>query len=65
MLWKTGLSAVYTGALFDVSFFSLPSLRGLPSGSYDFYFGVDTVPNGILELDKTTYHKTRLTIEPS
>ena len=65
MSWKTGLSAVYTGALFDVSFFSLPSLRGLPSGSYDFYFGVDTVPNGILELDKTTYHKTRLTIGPS
>lgn len=62
--WRAGLTAVYTGELFKVPFFSAPSLRGLPGGSYDVYFGVDTLPNGILGLDKTTDHKTRLTIRP-
>jgi hypothetical protein len=46
--WLPGLTVTYQGALFDLSSYSL-NLSGLSSGSYTFYFGVDTVMNGTLD----------------
>lgn len=62
--WKPGLAATYTGPLMDVPYFGLPSFDGLPAGSYAFYFGFDTAPNGQLDISLATYERTVLTIRP-
>lgn len=62
--WVPGLAPTYTGALFDLSFFALPKVEGLPTGTYTFYFGYDTAPNGQLDIDKAVYESTVLTITP-
>lgn len=62
--WQPGLKATMTGALVDLQPFALPSFDGLPAGSYTFYFGFDTSPNGLLDLSLATYEKTLLTVKP-
>ncbi len=32
--WKPGLAPTYSGALFDIGYFGLPTLAGLPTGTY-------------------------------
>lgn len=63
--WVPGLAPTHTGALFDLSYFALPRLEGLPPGTYTFYFGYDTAPNGQLDIDKAVYESTVLTISPA
>jgi hypothetical protein len=64
MSWQPGLLATHTGALGDLPYFGLPTLAGLPAGRYDFYFGVDTVPNGALDFGSLVYEQTVLTVRP-
>lgn len=56
--WIPGLSFMYQGPLFDltppVEVFSFPA-SGIPSGTYTFYFAVDTVVNGVLDVDKIIF----------
>lgn len=49
--WKTGLQPTYSGALQSFDYLPLPYelTNGLPPGSYQFYFGFDSVPNGNLD----------------
>ena len=54
----SGLLVTYQGPLFDLT----PpiellnfSMSGLPSGTYRFYFAVDTDMNGVLDLDKMVF----------
>jgi hypothetical protein len=46
--WQSGLNVTYQGALIDLSSFGL-NVSGLSAGAYTFYFGVDTVMNGIVD----------------
>lgn len=62
--WAPGLAPSYTGPLVDLPYIELPRLEGLPAGTYTFYFGYDTVPNGQLDIDKAVYESTVLTIKP-
>ena len=53
-----------TAPLVDLQHFALPSFDGLPAGVYTFYFGIDSSPNGLLDLSSATYEKTVLTVRP-
>lgn len=64
MSWQPGLAATYTGPLVDIRYWGLPTLGGLPAGSYTFYFGIDTAPNGALDLGSAIYERTVLTVQP-
>lgn len=64
MSWQPGLKATLTTALVDLPYVGLPSFGGLPAGVYTFYFGIDTAPNGMLDLASTTYERTVLTVRP-
>ncbi|OGA19724.1 MAG: hypothetical protein A3H32_20190 [Betaproteobacteria bacterium RIFCSPLOWO2_02_FULL_63_19] len=61
MSWKSGLVPTYTGPLGDLPFFALPYLN-LSAGTYDIYFGFDTVPNGSLDMQSATYDMVRVTV---
>ena len=45
----------YQGQLFDISNRALYNTKGLRSGTYAFYFGVDTNRNGVLDFDQLYY----------
>lgn len=62
--WVPGLAPSYTGPLVTLPYIELPRLEGLAAGTYTFYFGYDTVPNGQLDIDKAVYESTVLTIKP-
>lgn len=54
MSWQSGLAPTYTGPLGDLPFFALP-YSSFPKGTYDVYFGFDTIPNGSLDVQAITY----------
>lgn len=62
--WLPGLKATLTAPLMDVRPYALPSFNGLPAGQYAFYFGIDTAPNGLLDVSSATYERTVLTVRP-
>ena len=45
----------YQGPLQDLGAFEILSTRGLPAGRRSLYFGVDTRPDGILNLNRLEY----------
>ena len=47
----TDLSFTYQGPLFNLNPFEVLKMSDLPVGTYIFYFAVDTIMNGILDLD--------------
>lgn len=59
--WKNGIAATYTGALGDIDFFALPYMN-LPAGTYDLYFGFDSVPDGALSTPSLVYDVVRVTV---
>ena len=63
-LFEDGLTASYQGTLIDLPFTRLTLFNnGLDSGTYTFYFGVDLVQNGSLDLDSATYDKVVVTVQ--
>ena len=54
---------VYGGPLFDLSPFEVLNISGLPVGAYTFYFGVDMLMNGSLDLPELYYDSVGVTIE--
>ena len=63
-LWLPGLQPSYSGPLFDIAYFGLPTLDGLPPGTYGFYFGFDGDANGQLDTGSAVYEATVVTIDP-
>ena len=49
--WIPGLSVTNQGPLFDLSTFEVLNMP-LPPGTYTFYFGVESIMNGLLDLDQ-------------
>jgi hypothetical protein len=53
--WIPGQSVSYQGALFDLATFEVLNISSLPIGTSTFYFGVDTIMNGSLDMDRIFY----------
>ncbi len=62
--WKAGFVVTYKGPLFDLSPYEVLNMSGLPDGSYIFYFGVDMVMNGLLDMEDIHYDSVEVTVEP-
>lgn len=50
--WSQGYKVTYTGGLLSLPSYEILKISGLPSGTYNFYFGVDMNPNGTLDGQK-------------
>ena len=55
-----GVHPAYQGPLVDIAGVALFDTKGIPSGSYTFYFGVDTNRNGVLDYDQLYYSSFKL-----
>jgi hypothetical protein len=62
--WLPGLQVTYQGSLRDFSPKIVLNQSGLPKGDYDFYFGVDLVVNGTVDLSQCHYDRVSVTINP-
>lgn len=62
--WLLGRSATRQGSLFDVSSRKVPKTAGLAAGTYTFYFAVDMVMNGVIDVGATFYDKIKVIINP-
>jgi hypothetical protein len=61
--WQPGFVVTYQGPLFDLSPFEVLNISGLPVGPYTFFFGVDMLMNGSLDLAELYYDSVGVTIE--
>ena len=62
--WMLGRSPTRQGSLFDVSSKKVPKTSGLAPGTYTFYFAVDMVMNGSIDVSQAFYDKVKVTINP-
>jgi len=63
--WKSGLSVTYQGVLFDVSSYRVLNTSSLTTpGLYKFYFAVDMIMNGSIDMDQIDYDVVRVNITP-
>ena len=53
--YTPGLLVTYQGALFDLGSYEIFNTSGLDAGTYTFYFGVDMVMNGSLDMGSIYY----------
>jgi hypothetical protein len=60
--WVPGQTVTYQGPLFDLSSYEVLNMSGLPLGSYTFYFGVDTVMNGSIDMGQIYYDSVDVNI---
>lgn len=61
--WQPGMLVTYQGPLFDLSPYQLMNMT-LPAGSYTFYFGVDMIMNGLLDMGQIYYDSVQVTVTP-
>ena len=62
--WLPGLQVTHQGSLRDISPKIVLNQSGLPKGDYVFYFGVDMVVNGTVDLSQIHYDRVSVTINP-
>ena len=62
--WISGMSCTHMGPLFDLPLYNVLDISGLPIGSYDFYFGVDTRMNGSIDFAQLYYDSVEVNIGP-
>ena len=62
--WLPGFHYTYQGPLFDAPQREVLHQSGLPAGSYTFFFAVDLLMNGMLDLQQAQYDSVRITIVP-
>lgn len=55
LTWGADLSCIYQGPLLNLDSFEVLNIKGLPTGSYTFYFAVDMDKNGVLNPDGSLY----------
>lgn len=62
--FQDGLSVSYQGSLVNLPFTRLALFNnGLQAGTYTFYFGVDLVQNGSLDLESASYDKVIVKVQ--
>lgn len=59
------LQPVYQGPLFDLPSIEALNVAGLPPGDYSFYFGVDILENGQLDIDLLRFDSVEVIISAS
>jgi hypothetical protein len=62
--WLCGIVVTYQGPLGDVAPYEVLNYAGLPAGYYIFYFGVDAIMNGIIDVEQLYYDSVIVTITP-
>ena len=62
--WVSGMNVTYQGPVVDLSTFEVLNYTGLPLGPYTFYFGVDPVMNGSIDMGQILYDSVNVTITP-
>jgi hypothetical protein len=62
--WNPGFVVTYQGPLFDLSTYEVLNMSGLPVGSYTFYFGVDMIMNGSLDMGQAFYDSVTVNVTP-
>lgn len=62
--WIPGLFVTYQGSLFNLTPIEMLNISGLPTGSYTFYFGVDTVMNGSLDFGQFSHDSVNVNVTP-
>jgi hypothetical protein len=62
--WMPGIIPTYQGPLFELNPYDVSGMSGLPIGTYTFYFAVDTVMNGSIDMGQIYYDSVDVTIVP-
>jgi hypothetical protein len=62
--WLPGREVTLQIPLRDLPLREVLNMSGLPAGNYTFYFGVDLVQNGKINLDQAYYDLVNVTINP-
>jgi len=62
--WMQGRDVTNQGALFDMDPKDLPVSPNLEPGTYFFFFAVDLIMNGSIDLGEIYFNKVRVTINP-
>jgi hypothetical protein len=62
--WLGGIFVTLQRSLFDISSRNVPKTSGLAPGTYTFYFAVDMVMNGSIDVSQAFYDKIKVTITP-
>jgi N-acetylneuraminic acid mutarotase len=62
--WVSGKTTTHQGALFNLNPYTVSGMSGLPIGTYTFYFAVDMVMNGLLDLNQIYYDSVVVNITP-
>jgi outer membrane protein assembly factor BamB len=62
--WMLGRSPTRQGGLFDVSSKKLPGTSGLAAGTYTFYFAIDMIMNGSIDVSAAYFDKVKVIIDP-
>lgn len=60
--FKPGLNVTFKGPVFDLVPFEVLDTSTLPAGNYNFYFGVDMIMNGSLDLGSMYYDSINVTV---
>ena len=60
--WLPGLSVSWQGPLFSLASTGVLSISGLNAGTFEIYFGVDTVMDGQITADHLFYSKVTVTV---
>lgn len=63
-LWLPGFAVSYQGPLVDFQASEILNISGLPAGSYTFYFAVDMIMNGYVDLYNMYYDSVDVTVTP-
>ncbi len=61
--WRPGQSVTYQGPLSDLSPYEVLNMSGLPVGLYTFYFGVDMIMNGSVDMSQMYYDSVEVNIQ--
>jgi immune inhibitor A len=62
--WRKGKKVTHQGTLFNLSPYDITIDPGLPAGSYIFYFGVDTIMNGSIDMGELYYDSVNVDVIP-
>jgi len=62
LIFKPGLTVTFKGPVFDLVPFEVLDTVALPSGNYNFYFGVDMIMNGSLDLGSMYFDSVNVTV---
>jgi len=63
--WSPGINVTAQGPLGNLPCYEVLNFTGLLPGTYDFYFGVDTMMNGVIDLDELYYDDVRVEVLPA